>query len=153
MPLSFSFKHPGCFNVPRNLKVDAATFVTEHLDDQTEDLILSDSAKCEEIIQAIESKGGGKGKGGGESNEENAVSKKIDSYRKILETIREGEEEGEVGERPMKKAKKEVISKELSRAAKALRVYEKMKNAELQDVLRWNLGYGMTGTKDVLLLR
>ena len=28
-----------------------------------------------------------------------------------------------------------------------------MKNAELQDVLRWNLGYATSGTKDVLLVR
>lgn len=114
--------------------------------DQTADSILDDPDKKQEIIDQIASKAQK------EVKEENPASKKIESYKKMLASLpEESDEEGET--RPAKKAKKGSSSEELELAAKALRVYQKMKNAELQDILRWNLGYGMSGTKDILLLR
>mmetsp|Transcript_24242 Transcript_24242/g.42474 ORF Transcript_24242/g.42474 Transcript_24242/m.42474 type:complete len:347 (-) Transcript_24242:255-1295(-) len=59
---------------------------------------------------------------------------------------------------PPKKAKTDKKAKksegnELEMCAKAMKVYGKMKADDLKSVIRWNLGYGTTGNKDILLLR
>ena len=75
--------------------------------------------------------------------EETPVAKRIREIKALLAQQEEDEEP------PTKKAKKEKLKEEVE----AMKIYQKMTNERLKDVLRWNLGYGMTGTKDVLLLR
>ena len=100
-----------------------------------------------ELSEAIGSKKKKRKSEGGEE-EENGISKKM----KMLRDAVGGEEEEEGGEKPAKKAKgdnNDVFRKEVE----AMKLYGSKNVAELKDVLRWNLGYGMTGTKDVLLMR
>eukprot|EP00804_Cyclotella_cryptica_P023395 CCRYP_000521-RA/>CCRYP_000521-RA protein AED:0.40 eAED:0.40 QI:206/1/1/1/0.87/0.77/9/1077/473 len=144
---STTYNHPACFALPRKLgTITPEQFVQDHLEDTTPDLILSDETKRREIIDAIGSKKGvGRKSEGMEEGEENPVSKRV---REIKALVAQQEEEGEA-EPPTKKAKGGKWKKEVE----AMKIYQKMTNERLKDVLRWNLGYGMTGTKDVLLLR
>ena len=99
-----------------------------------------------ELSGAIGSKKKKRKSEGGEE-EENGISKKMKMLRDAV-----GGEEEEGGEKPAKKAKgdnNDVFRKEVE----AMKLYGSKNVAELKDVLRWNLGYGMTGTKDVLLMR
>lgn len=99
-----------------------------------------------ELSEAIGSKKKKRKSEGGEE-EENGISKKMKMLRDAV-----GGEEEEGGEKPAKKAKgdnNDVFRKEVE----AMKLYGSKNVAELKDVLRWNLGYGMTGTKDVLLMR
>lgn len=79
-----------------------------------------------------------------EEGEETPVSKRIHEIKALLARQQEEEEEP-----PTKKVKGGKLREEVE----AMKIYQKMTNERLKDVLRWNLGYGMTGTKDVLLLR
>ena len=125
--------------LPRKLgTITPAEFVQDHLEDETDALILSDEIKCREIIDKLGSKKTGRKSTG----EDNAISKKMSKLRAVAEE----EEE----EKPAKKTKGE---NKFQEEVEAMRLYGKKTLGELKDVLRWNLGYGMTGTKDVLLMR
>ena len=92
-----------------------------------------------------------KPKGGKTGDEgDDATSKKIAKIKAAMEKLPESDSEDE--EPPAKKAKKSE-GNELEMMARAMKVYSKMKNDDLKNVLRWNLGYGMTGKKNELLLR
>jgi hypothetical protein len=101
---------------------------------------LSNGTKLQEIIDSLGTKKGGRKSTGGE--DENPVSKKMSELRTAVAMMEEGEE------KPSKKAKGK-----LSDEVEAMKLYGKKTIPELKDVLRWNLGYGMTGTKDILLMR
>ena len=92
-------------------------------------------------------KGAAKKKTGDE--EETPVQKKIAEIKAVMEKLPEDNSSNEE-ERPSKKAKSE--GNDIEIAAQALKVYIKMKNEDLKNVLRWNDG-AMTGSKDNLLLR
>lgn len=135
--------------------VSPESFVADHLEDQTDDDILDDETTRAEIIAAVAFKPArGAAKKGAEPTD--PVGKKIaeikGSMEKLPDSGGEDSEEEEEKNRPAKKAKKSV-GNELEICAKAMKVYTKMKNDDLKSVLRWNLGYGMSGTKDILLLR
>ena len=150
-PAMVSYAHVKCWTVPTRgeLKgVSAEAFVDEHLEDQTDDLILSDEAKRAEIVADVEFKPPKKAKSAGE---ESAVAKKIAEYKKALEELCVESDDSEE-ERPAKKAKKGG-GVDLEACARAMKVYGGMKADDLKDILRWNLGYGMTGVKNELLLR
>jgi hypothetical protein len=106
---------------------------------------LSDEARVQEIADKIGTKKAARKSTGGEGDD-NAISKKMGELRSAVKKLEE--EEGE--EKPAKKAKGE---SKFAEEVEAMRLYEKKNVAELKDLLRWNLGYGMTGTKDVLLMR
>lgn len=101
---------------------------------------MSNGTKLQEIIDSLGTKKGGRKSTGGE--DENPVSKKMSELRTAVAMMEEGEE------KPSKKAKGK-----LSDEVEAMKFYGKKTIPELKDVLRWNLGYGMTGTKDILLMR
>lgn len=67
-----------------------------------------------------------------------------------MSQLRAAAEEEDGDEKPTKKIKGE---NKFQEEVEAMRLYGKKTLGELKDVLRWNLGYGMTGTKDVLLMR
>lgn len=114
-----------------------ADFVEEHVADPNG--LYDDEDKLAEIIADIESKPP-------KSEKLNIFSTKIATYKAALEGM-----EGEDDEGKPSAAKKQKT--DLQEKARAYAVYKGMKTAELQDVLRWNLGYGTSGTKDVLLVR
>jgi len=136
-----SYQHPKCFTIPRKLGVDAESFVMDHLEDQTDDSVLSTSQK-DEIVNDIASKAV---TAKGEASDGNAISKKMDTLKR---TLAENEDEP-----PKKKVKKGGASNDLESEAAIYGIYQGMKNDELKDFLRWNLGYGMSTTKPELLLR
>ena len=93
-------------------------------------------------------KGAAKKKAGDE--EETPVQKKIAEIKAVMAKLPEDNSSSDEDERPSKKAKSE--GNDIEIAAQALKVYIKMKNEDLKNVLRWNDG-AMTGSKDNLLLR
>jgi hypothetical protein len=140
--------------------VSPEDFVAVHLVDQTNDLILSDKAKRQEVVNDIAykpPKKSAKKKGGDDDEDDdddgappNAIGKRLKEIRAVMSNLPEAnDDEEDEDERPAKKAK----SDDIDAYAKAMSLYSKMKNDDLKSVLRWNLGYGTTGTKDVLLLR
>jgi len=85
----------------------------------------------------------------GDDEEETPVQKKIAEIKAVMEKLPEDNSSDEE-ERPSKKAKSE--GNDIEIAAQALKVYIKMKNEDLKNVLRWN-DSNLGGTKDNLLLR
>lgn len=153
-----SYNHPRCFNVPpRAMKgVSPADFVSDHLEDRTDDSILSDPTQRQEIVDAVAYKpprGGKKEKGDDEQTTE--LARRLAGIRKAMEALDSDDDDAP----PAKRARKDKKGKggkagpSTEELAGAMRVYSKMKADDLKSVLRWNLGYGTTGTKDVLLLR
>lgn len=112
-------------------------FVEEHIADPHG--IYDDEVKLAEIIADIEAKPP-------KSEKSNIFTDKVASYKKAWTAMENDDDEGKPS--AAKKAKTDMDEK-----ARAFGVYNKMKNAELQDLLRWNLGYATSGTKDVLLVR
>lgn len=152
-----SYNHPKCFTVPpRALKgVSPQDFVADHLDDQTDDSMLDEDDKRQEVIAAIAYKPPRAKKGEKASDAElSAVGKRLEEIRTAMEKLPESGSDGEDEEkkRPAKKAKKSE-GNDLEVCAMAMKVYAKMKVDDLKSVLRWNLGYGTSGNKDILLLR
>ena len=140
--------------MPRKLgSITSSEFIQDHLQDETSDFILSDETKVREISELMGSKKKRKSSGGagGGDGEENGIVKKMKMLRDAM-----GEEE-EDEEKPKKKAKmmgdKDATTTVFHQEVEAMKLYGSKNVAELKDVLRWNLGYGMTGTKDVLLMR
>lgn len=151
--------HPICFTIPSRgeLKgVSAEEFVTNHLDDQTSDDILSDETKKRQIIDAIATKPSKNAKNkDGEGGGTNPISKRLEEIKVRMLSLPPSDDDDDEDRKPA--AKKAKSSDEAEDAllvyAKAMKVYSTMKNDDLKSVLRWNLGYGMTGTKDLLMLR
>jgi poly [ADP-ribose] polymerase len=138
--------------------MSAEDFVDEHLEDRSTDLILSDPVKRQEIIDDIAYKPPKatkkkKGEEGDDDNsgESSAIAKKLKEIKSVMETLEE--EEDDDTKRPAKKSKITTGDDSIESYAKAMKTYSKLKNDDLKCILRWNLGYGMTGTKDILLLR
>mmetsp|Transcript_16797 Transcript_16797/g.35519 ORF Transcript_16797/g.35519 Transcript_16797/m.35519 type:complete len:486 (+) Transcript_16797:230-1687(+) len=153
-----SYQHPKCFIVPpRALKgVSPEEFVEDILEDQTDENILDDPDKKAEIVAAVAYKPSKKkaSLGGGGDGEGNAVSKRLAAIKKVMETLPDDDddESEEEVKRPSKKAKKSK-GENLETYAKAMKKYQKLKADDLKSILRWNLGYGTSGNKDILLLR
>jgi hypothetical protein len=147
--------------------VSPETFVADHLVDQTDDSILSDEAKRKEVVDDFAykpPKKSAKKKGEDDDDEDddapsNAVGRRLHEMKAVMSNLpetnddeeeeEEEEDNDEADERPAKKSKTD----DVEAYAKAMRLYFKMKNDDLKSVLRWNLGYGTTGNKDILLLR
>lgn len=149
-----SYQHPKCFQVPpRALKgVSPEDFVNTHLTDSTEDSMLDNETTKQEVIDAVAYKPprgstGGKKEEGGES----AIQKKLAGIKALMEKL-PNEDSDEEEERPAKKAKTDEDSIEM-KEARAMKIYSSMKNDDLKSVLRWNLGYGTSATKDILMMR
>jgi len=128
---------PRTVNGTSTKGMTVADFVEEHIADPHG--VYDDEDKLAEIIADIEAKPP-------KSEKSNIFADKVASYKRALAAMENDDEEGKPS--AAKKAKTDMDEK-----ARAFSVYNKMKNAELQDVLRWNLGYATTGTKDVLLVR
>ena len=138
-----SYTHSKCFTMPKKMNgiptkgMSVADFVEDHVADPHG--LYDDEDKLAEIIADIESKPP-------KSEKANIISDKIATYKRALEGMEGDDDEGKPS--AAKKAKTDLEEK-----ARAYAVYKPMKNAELQDILRWNLGYGTSGTKDPLLMR
>ncbi len=138
-----SYQHTKCFTMPRTINgtstkgMSVADFVEEHIADP--DGLYDDDDKLAEIIADIESKAP-------KSEKSSIISEKIATYKRAFEEMEGEDDEGKPS--ASKKAKTDLEEK-----ARAFAVYNPMKIPELQDVLRWNLGYGTTGKKEVLLMR
>eukprot|EP00986_Skeletonema_menzelii_P018928 scaffold26813_cov223-Skeletonema_menzelii.AAC.1 len=117
--------------------MSVADFVEEYIEDPHG--IFDDEDKLAEIIADIESKPP-------KSEKSNVYANKIATYKRALEDMEDKDDEGKSS--ASKKARTDLEEK-----ARAYAVYNSKKNAELQDILRWNLGYGTSGTKEVLLTR
>eukprot|EP00986_Skeletonema_menzelii_P009954 scaffold4654_cov123-Skeletonema_menzelii.AAC.8 len=122
-------------NLTKGMSV--ADFVEEHVADPHG--LYDDEDKLAEIIADIESKPP-------KTEKSNIFADKIATYKRALDNMENDDDEGKPS--AAKKAKTD-----MEEIARAYAVYKPMKNAELQDVLRWNLGYATSGTKDVLLVR
>ena len=150
-----SYTHPLCFNIPpRAFKgVSPEEFVTDHLQDQTSDEILSDETQKRQIIDAIATKPQKGGKKEGDGGVASPISKRLEEVKTCMLSLPSDDEED--SKPAAKKAKKSAdgLNDNIAVYAKAMKIYSKMKNDDLKSVLRWNLGYGMTGTRDVLMLR
>lgn len=138
-----SWHHTKCFSMPRTINgtptkgMSVTDFVEEYIADHHG--ISDDQGKLDELIADIESKPP-------KSEKSNIFADKVATYKKAWNAMENKDDEGKPS--AAKKAKTDMDEK-----ARAFGVYNKMKNAELQDVLRWNLGYATSGTKDVLLVR
>ncbi|KAL7493339.1 hypothetical protein ACHAWT_002804 [Skeletonema menzelii] len=138
-----SYHHVKCFNKPQKVSgtsikgMSVADFVEEYIEDPHG--IFDDEDKLAEIIADIESKPP-------KSEKSNVYANKIATYKRALEDMEDKDDEGKSS--ASKKARTDLEEK-----ARAYAVYNSKKNAELQDILRWNLGYGTSGTKEVLLTR
>lgn len=117
--------------------MSVADFVEDHIADPHG--IYDDEDKLAELIADIEAKPP-------KSEKSNVFADKVATYKSAWTAMENDDDEGKPS--AAKKAKTDIDEK-----ARAFGVYNKMKNAELQDLLRWNLGYATTGTKDVLLVR
>ena len=117
--------------------MSVADFVEEHVADPHG--LYDDEDKLAEIIADIESKPP-------KTEKSNIFADKVATYKRALDNMENDDDEGKPS--AAKKAKTD-----MEEIARAYAVYKPMKNAELQDVLRWNLGYATSGTKDVLLVR
>ena len=128
---------PRSINGTATKGMTVADFVEEYLADPHG--LFDDEEKLTEIIADIESKP--------PKNEKLSVfSTKIAAFQKALDGMKDEDDEGKPS--AAKKPKTDFYEN-----ARAYAVYKGKKVAELQDILRWNLGYGTTGTKDVLLVR
>jgi len=156
-----SYTRPKYFTVPpRALKgVSPEEFVDIHLQDETTDNILDDPIQKAEIIAAIAYKPSKKKAGEAANGPTTPLEKLLDQIKTTMEKLDDDEEE-----RPKKKAKTNSKAKkkgkkgteddvDLEACARAMKVYGKMKADDLKSVIRWNLGYGTTGTKNILLLK
>lgn len=119
----------------------------DYLEDHTADELLSDDDKRQQVIDDIAYKPPRASKGDAAGT--TAVGKKVAEIKAEMAKLPEDEDDEEE-ERPAKKAKSE--GNELEMCARAMKVYSKMKNDDLKDVLRWN-GQILAGTKDVMLLK
>lgn len=114
--------------------------------------MLDNETTKQEVIDAVAYKPprgstGGKKEEGGES----AIQKKLAGIKALMEKL-PNEDSDEEEERPAKKAKTDEDSIEM-KEARAMKIYSSMKNDDLKSVLRWNLGYGTSATKDILMMR
>lgn len=154
-----SYTRPKYFTVPpRALKgVSPEEFVDIHLQDETTDTILDDPIQKAEIIAAIAFKPSKKK--AGDAGPTTPLEKLLDQIKSTMDKLDDDDDEEE--ERPKKKAKtnKKATKKgkkedvDLEACARAMKVYGKMKVDDLKSVVRWNLGYGTTGTKNILMLK
>lgn len=145
-----SWYHPKCFTLPRKVTkagIDAATFVADMLEDNTEgQTYVSDNT--DELISDIEYKAPKKKKVEGPAT---GSSKTIKRVKEDLEKIR-AEAISDDDEGPKKKKAKKGLSEDDRAKAEVYGIYEGCKNDELKDVLRWNKQM-VGGTKDALLAR
>eukprot|EP00578_Thalassiosira_sp_NH16_P006940 CAMPEP_0181116970 /NCGR_PEP_ID=MMETSP1071-20121207/22240_1 /TAXON_ID=35127 /ORGANISM="Thalassiosira sp., Strain NH16" /LENGTH=484 /DNA_ID=CAMNT_0023201261 /DNA_START=132 /DNA_END=1586 /DNA_ORIENTATION=- len=150
-------RHLKCFQIPSLAMkgISHTDFVNDHLEDDTDGSILDDETQRAEIVAAIAYKppraryGGNKDDKGGKKN---VLGKRLAEIKEVMENLPDDDDYDEGGERPAKKAKKS-SGDDRETFARAMKKYNKMKNVDLKSVIRWNLGCGTTGAKDLLLLR
>lgn len=131
--------HPKCFNLPRKFPGTVEDFVDDALNDTTGGEILPKQRT--EIVTAIQSTASANKKGTG--------SKSASSADSIIEKLKM-KAEGE-GEPQQKKAK--IVEPYLTNEfVVAFRLFEKHKNDDLKDILKWNRQF-VTGTKNYLMVK
>lgn len=154
-----------CFNLPRKFK-SVDDFVSNHLQDDTTDQILSNEEKVVELIDKISTKLTKKqarkrkknDSGGGD--DDGIIVEEDDSFMGKIKAnasaAAAAAAEQENVEPDSKKAKVSVLAATLSEMdqqyMEAYLHYKSCKNDELKDVLRWN-GSTVGGNKDELLMR
>jgi hypothetical protein len=134
--------HLACFTVPKQFKSKAnkmstEEFVQDMIEDTTHGQILP--AKMEEVVAALDSKGGTKDAGGGD-----AVAPLVP----ILQAFENLQQEMADGQEPSPKKTKSLLTAQVD----AYTAYYQCKATELADMLSWNHQV-KTGTKKVALMK
>ncbi|GAX18573.1 hypothetical protein FisN_10Hh226 [Fistulifera solaris] len=132
--------HPKCYNLPRKFAGTVDDFVDETLRDATEGQILPKERDA--LVEAIKTSSA--------ATKKSKASGSASSADAIIEKIKAKVDDGE-NEPQTKKAKSDdhYASNEF---VAAYRVYQKEKNDELKDVLKWNRQF-VSGTKNYLLVK
>lgn len=132
--------HPKCFNLPRKFAGTADDFVDETLQDATQGDILPKERDA--LIEAIKATAAAKkSKGSAPSSSADAIIEKL-----------KAKANDEAEDEPQKKKAKTDDIYLTNEFVAAYRVYQKEKNDELKDVLKWNRQF-VTGTKNYLLVK
>lgn len=134
--------HPKCFNLPRKFAGAADDFVDETLKDATEGEILPKERDM--LVEAIRATASAKK---GSSSKGSAAASSADAIIEMLKAKASDEDD-----EPKKKKTKTDDPYSSNDFVTAYRVYQKEKNDELKDVLRWNRQF-LTGTKNYLLVK
>jgi len=152
-----SWYHPTCFTLPRKLVkekgITALQFVEELLEDYTVDEVCSNDTEM--IVRQIEEKVSVTKKEKGGEDGDGVCTERI---KKNLARLRKevlgssDDDDAEYENQPKKKRKMNKLSEEERAEAEVYAMYEKKKNDELKDVLRWN-NQMVGGNKDALLTR
>ena len=148
--------HPGCFALPRKYtlassKLTVAEFVDTILEDATEQQDIL-PAKADELVDVMVASMAAK------KDAKKAGAAKDSPLDLIKEAFlaRQKEQNGEAHEPSPKKAKVNVTTTEPngadSRAVDAYATFQRYKNDQIKDILKWNRQH-VSGTKNVLLQR
>jgi hypothetical protein len=140
----------GCFPIPRKFALlPIEEFLDEHLIDETEDKVLDDPTKRQQLIDVLSTKKEKKKTNTKAAATAAASAKKgsafIESIKRNVETLDNIEND--------EPAKKKIKLSDTDKAiAEVYLKYNGMKTGELKDILSWN-NVVKTGTKEVLLTR
>ena len=136
------YHHPGCFSLPRAFstgagKISAHDFLVDHVTDESGGEILP--KQLETLAEAIESKAV-------------KTDKTVGEAEQVINRLKEAYEDDK--EPPAKKVKSDPNGDDdvEARCVQAYGIYNKMKNNDLKDILRWN-GQFLTGTKPYMLIK
>jgi hypothetical protein len=146
------WKHPKCFAFPRNKKVEGVTveeFVEELVEKYSGDPpILQEEGEREQLIADIEFNAarGGSAKKKRDDDDGPAPEGSVARLKEMRASMQQEEDEAP----PKKKLKP--LSEEDKAKVDIYVQYEKAKNDELKDILRWNRQH-ISGNKDMLMAR
>ena len=131
--------HPKCFSLPRKFAGTVDDFVDETLTDATGGDILPKERDA--LVEAIQATAAAAKK----SSKSSASASSADG---IIEKLKEKASDGE----PQPKKAKTDDPYTTNEFVDAYRVYQKEKNDDLKDLLKWNRQF-ITGTKNYLLVK
>lgn len=161
-----AWRHLECFEIPRNKKSEYATnaeFLTEEVEDESDDLVLASEegidsiaekmgSKCEELNAKAKKE---KQEKGGKKRKSDAGSKASVSDSELLQKLKEDAEllaDAEDDEHGEPAKKKQKLSEMEVKRAEIYTKYAAMKTAELEDILVWN-NLVKAGNKTAKMLR
>lgn len=161
-----AWRHLECFEIPRNKKSEYATnaeFLTEEVEDESDDLLLASEegidsiaekmgSKCEELNAKAKKE---KQEKGGKKRKSDAGGKASVSDSELLQKLKEDAEllaDAEDDEHGEPAKKKQKLSEMEVKRAEIYTKYAAMKTAELEDILVWN-NLVKAGNKTAKMLR
>lgn len=133
--------HVQCFTIPRKMKsqgVTAESFVEDHLEDNSDDHVLSDDATTTTIVEKIASKP--KVANPKKADGKNKATDLITTLKRNSEILlreEDGEDDGGPASKKIKASSSSLSSTDRQNASAYLE-YSTLKNDDLKDLLRWN---------------